>query len=90
VRGAASLHQRGDLHSSQPRHPAALHRQHRRIRLKAIEQRGESLAELDRLKELERVGRVLAAREERQAKIEKAEELATFRASLASKREAAE
>jgi hypothetical protein len=48
------------------------------------------VAELDRLEELERARRVLAARDERQGEIEKAEELATFRASLASKRLVAE
>ena len=56
------------------------------IRLEAIEQRREFLAELERLKELERTGRVLAAREERQAEDEVEEELATFRAELASRR----
>ena len=35
------------------------------IRLEAIEQRREFLTELERLKELERAGRQLAAREER-------------------------
>jgi hypothetical protein len=52
------------------------------IRLEAIEQRREFLAELERLKELERAGRQLAAREERQAEAEAEEELATFRAEL--------
>jgi hypothetical protein len=37
------------------------------IRLEAIEQRREFLAELERPKQLERAGRVLAAREERHA-----------------------
>jgi hypothetical protein len=53
------------------------------IRLEAIEQRREFLAELERLKELERAGRQLAAREERQAEADEAKELATFRARLA-------
>jgi hypothetical protein len=56
------------------------------IRLEAIEQRREFLAELERLKELERAGRQLAAREERQAEVEAEEELATWRAELASLR----
>jgi len=53
------------------------------IRLEAIDQRRQFLAELERLKELERAGRVLAAREERRAE---AEELATFREQLRSQR----
>jgi hypothetical protein len=53
------------------------------IRLEVIERRLEFVAELERLKELERAGRVLAAREERQA--EEEEQLATFRAQLASR-----
>jgi HK97 family phage portal protein len=53
------------------------------IRLEAIEQRREFLAEVERLKELERAGRVLAAREEREAEAEEEKELATFRARLA-------
>jgi HK97 family phage portal protein len=56
------------------------------IRLEAIEQRREFLAELERLKELERAGRVLAAREERQAEADEDEELVTFRAELAGRR----
>jgi hypothetical protein len=54
------------------------------IRVEQIEQRREFLAELERLKELERAGRVLAAREERQAEAYEIEELETFRAMLAS------
>jgi len=56
------------------------------IRLEAIDQRREFLIELERLKELERAGRMLAAREERQAEAEAEEELATFRAELSSRR----
>ena len=58
------------------------------IRLEAIEQRREFVSELERLKELERAGRVLAAREERQAEADEAEELATFRAEVAAMRAA--
>jgi hypothetical protein len=56
------------------------------IRVEQIEQRREFLMELERLKELERAGRVVAAREERQAETEAEEELATFREQLASQR----
>jgi len=52
------------------------------IRLEAIDQRRQFLAELERLKELERAGRVLAAREERQAEADEQEELATWREQL--------
>jgi hypothetical protein len=52
------------------------------IRLEQIEQRREFLAELERLKELERAGRTLAAREERQEEASEQEELATFREQL--------
>ena len=58
------------------------------IRLEAIDQRRQFLAELERLKELERAGRVLAAREERRAEADEAEELATFRAEVAAMRAA--
>jgi hypothetical protein len=51
---------------------------------------GSFLAELERLKALERAGRMLAAREERQAEADEAEELAAFRAELASRRVMAE
>jgi hypothetical protein len=50
------------------------------IRVEQIEQRREFVSELERLKELERAGRALAAREERQAEGE--EELQTFREQL--------
>ena len=56
------------------------------IRLEAIDQRRQFLAELERLKELERAGRVLAAREERRAEADEAEELATVREQLRSQR----
>jgi hypothetical protein len=52
------------------------------IRVEQIEQRREFLAELERLKELKRVGRQLAAPEERQAEVEEQEELAVFREGL--------
>jgi HK97 family phage portal protein len=52
------------------------------IRLEAIEQRREFLGELERLKELERTGRALAAREERGREAEEAEELEKFREDL--------
>ena len=58
------------------------------IRLEAIEQRRKFLAELERLKGLERAGRALAAQEERQAEADEAEELATFRAEVAAMRAA--
>jgi hypothetical protein len=41
---------------------------------------------LERLRELERTGRVLAAAEERRAEAEAEEQLATFRAGLVSMR----
>jgi hypothetical protein len=56
------------------------------IRLEAIDQRREFLVELEPLKELERAGRVLAAREERQARDEAEEQLATFREQLRAAR----
>jgi hypothetical protein len=56
------------------------------IWLQAIEQSWEFLAELERLKELERAGRVLAAHDERQAEAEEEEELATFRTQLDGRR----
>jgi hypothetical protein len=59
---------------------------HRRHPPRAIEQRREFLAELERLKELERAGRVLTAREERQAEAAEAKELETFQAMLARRR----
>ena len=52
------------------------------IRVEQIEQRREFVSELERLKELERAGRVLAAREERQEEAEAEEELAVFREGL--------
>jgi hypothetical protein len=52
------------------------------IRVEQIEQRWEFVSELERLKELERVGRVAAAREERQAEAAEEEELQTFREQL--------
>jgi HK97 family phage portal protein len=52
------------------------------IRLEAIEQRREFLGELERLKELERTGRVLAGREERAQEAEVEGDLETFRQQL--------
>jgi hypothetical protein len=56
------------------------------IRVEQIEQRREFLSELERLKELERAGRVVAAREERQEEVEAEEELALFREGLVAQR----
>ena len=56
------------------------------IRVEQIEQRREFLAELERLKELKRVGRQLAAPEERQEEVEAEEELALFREGLVAQR----
>jgi hypothetical protein len=52
------------------------------IRVEQIEQRREFLAELERLRELERTGRVLAGREERVREAEDEEELERFREQL--------
>jgi hypothetical protein len=57
------------------------------IRLEAIEQRRELLGELERIKELERTGRQLAAREERAQEAEAEEELEKFREELVSMRQ---
>jgi HK97 family phage portal protein len=58
------------------------------IRLEAIEQRREFLVELERLRELERTGRVLAGREERVQEAEDEAELERFRQQLTGMRQA--